>query len=157
MTAKAVEGLTAPGRYSDDDGLTLFVDSMGRRYWQLRFRLDGKRRDLSLGAVRTLSLREAREAALKARMLIRDGIDPVAARRKEIVSRVTFADAAVRVHAARMAGWSNGKHQDQWLSSLRNHVFPLFGKKPLADVGRADVVEALFCPSGWPSPKPRAE
>jgi len=43
-----------------------------------------------------------------------------------------------------MAGWSNGKHQDQWLSSLRNHVFPLFGKKPLADVGRADVVEALL-------------
>ena len=143
LTAKGVEGLMTPGRYTDGDGLTMYVDSEGRRYWQLRYRLNAKRRDLSLGAVRTMSLREARDAAHKARALIRDGIDPVATRRKTAASRVSFEQAAERVHAMRVAGWSNGKHQDQWLASLRNHVYPLLGSKPVAELTRADVVGAL--------------
>ncbi len=143
LTAKGVEGLTAPGRYTDGDGLTLYVDSAGRRYWQLRYRLDDKRRDLSLGAVRTMTLREAREAAQNAQVLIRGGIDPIAARKKKAASTITFATAAERVHASNVAGWSNGKHQDQWLASLRNHAFPLIGSKSVAEVSRSDVVAVL--------------
>lgn len=143
LTAKGVEGLTAPGRYTDGDGLTLYVDSAGRRYWQLRYRLNDKRRDLSLGAVRTMSLREAREAALRAQMVIRSGIDPVVARKKQAASSITFQQAAERVHASNVAGWSNGKHQDQWLASLRNHAFPLIGNKSVAEVTRSDVLAVL--------------
>lgn len=143
LTAKAIEGLTAPGRYTDGDGLNIYVDSQGRRYWQLRYLFGKKRRDMSLGAVRTLSLREAREAAHGAMALVRGGIDPIAARKKKAASQVTFEQAAKRVHILHKAGWSNGKHQDQWLASLQNHVFPLIGRKPVAEVGRADVVAAL--------------
>lgn len=143
LTAREVASLTQPGRYTDGDGLTLYVDSKGRQYWQLRYRMADKRRDLSLGAARIMSLRDARDAALKARLQIRDGIDPLLARRKAKGAQVTFAEAAERVHAARVRGWSNGKHQDQWLSSLANHVFPVIGNKPVADVVVADVVGAL--------------
>lgn len=143
LTAKGVEALTEPGRYTDGDGLTLYVDSQGRRYWQLRYRLNDKRRDLSLGSVRTMILREAREAAQNARALVRDGIDPVAARQKKASSLITFEQASGRVHAMHVAGWSNGKHQDQWLASLRNHVFPLIGKKSVAEITRSDVVTVL--------------
>ena len=118
LTAKGVEALTEPGRYTDGDGLTLYVDSQGRRYWQLRYRRNDKRRDLSLGAVRTMTLREAREAAQNARALVRDGIDPVAARQKKASCLITFEQASGRVHALRVAGWSNGKHQDQWLGGV---------------------------------------
>lgn len=143
LTAKGVEGLTAPGRYTDGDGLTLYVDSAGRRYWQLRYRFSDKRRDLSLGAVRTMTLRDAREAAYQAHALIRSGVDPISARKRRATSGITFAAAAERVHALNVPGWSNGKHQDQWLASLCNHAFPLIGNKSIAEVTRSDVVAVL--------------
>jgi hypothetical protein len=94
LTARQVESLTAPGRYTDGDGLMLVIDSAGRKYWHLRFSLAGKRRDLSLGPVRMMSLREAREVALKARVEIGKGNDPVAQRKAATVSGISFADAA---------------------------------------------------------------
>ena len=144
LTAKEVASLSKPGRYSDGDGLLLFIDSGGRKYWQLRYTLDGKRSDLSLGPERHLSLRDAREAAAKARLQIRQGIDPVKSRQAAKKGELTFAQAAERVHAARKAGWRNGKHQDQWLASLRNHVFNAIGDKRVADVTQSDVVDVLF-------------
>lgn len=143
LTARQVEGLTAPGRYTDGDGLMLVVDSQGRRYWQLRYRIDGKRRDLSLGPVRMLSLREAREAALEARLRIRQGVDPVAERRTAAVSEMSFEDAARTVHASLRKGWKNGKHCDQWLATLENHSFPRIGNRPIASLTRADMVDVL--------------
>jgi hypothetical protein len=134
LTAKGVEALTEPGRYTDGDGLTFYVGSQGRRYSQLRYRLNDKRRDLSLGAVRTMTLCAAREAAQNACALVRDGTDPVAARQKKAVSLITFEQASGRVHSLHVAGWSNGKHQGQWLASLRNHVFPLIGQKSVAEI-----------------------
>ncbi len=143
LTAKQIAGLTQPGRYSDGDGLMLYIDSGGRRYWLLRYTHAGKRRDLSLGQEKVLSLRDARALAVEARQQLQQGIDPVAERRSESKHHISFAEAAERVHKARLASWSNGKHQDQWISTLRNHVFPVFGTKPVAEVSRGDVVAAL--------------
>ncbi|MFQ3664514.1 MAG: integrase arm-type DNA-binding domain-containing protein [Sphingomonadaceae bacterium] len=143
LTARQVEGLSAPGRYTDGDGLMLVIDSAGRKYWHLRYTLSGKRRDLSLGPVRRLSLREAREAATNARLLIGRGVDPVAERRTAAVSDMTFADAARTVHASLQKGWRNGKHCDQWLSTLENHAFPLIGDRPVASLTRGDMVDVL--------------
>ena len=143
LTTKAIAGLTEPGRYSDGDGLMLVVDSGGRRYWYFRYTHSGRRRDLSLGAERLLSLRDARELAMAARLKLRQGIDPVEERHSEAKDNISFADAAERAHRARLASWSNGKHQDQWISTLRTHVFPVFGRKPVAEVTRSDVVAAL--------------
>ncbi len=143
LTAKQVEGLTEPGRYTDGDGLMLRVDAQGRRYWELRYRFDDKRRDLSLGPERTMSLREAREAASDARADIRKGIDPIAKRKAVITSAITFAELAREVHASLRKGWRNGKHCEQWLATLENHAFPLIGDEPVAALTRADMVKVL--------------
>ena len=139
LTVREVASLSQPGRYTDGDGLVLFIDSSGRKYWQFRFTLDGKRKDLSLGPERHMSLREAREYAATARTQVREGIDPVIAKRRQAGLQVTFADAAKAVHLLHKAKWSNGKHQDQWLASLENHVFPSIGSKPIADVTSDDI------------------
>ena len=143
LTVKEVASLSQPGRYTDGDGLVLFIDSSGRKYWQFRFTLEGKRKDLSLGPERHLSLRDAREGAAKARAQVRSGVDPVAAKRRQAGSEMTFAEAAEAVHLLHKAKWSNGKHQDQWLASLENHVFPLIGSKPIANVTSDDVHSVL--------------
>ena len=76
LTAREIGSLSQPGRYTDGDGLVLFIDSSGRKYWQFRFTLDGKRKDLSFGPERHLSLCDAREAApaYKAQVTRRNGL-----------------------------------------------------------------------------------
>jgi integrase len=143
LTAKGVAALKAPGRYADGDGLYLVVDSGGRRYWHLRYMLNGRRRDMSLGPEKRVTLANARAEAMRARIDLMKGIDPLAAREKQAKTGITFQEAARRVHKARTAGWRNGKHQGQWLSTLENHVFPLIGNKPVSEVTRGDVVTVL--------------
>lgn len=143
LTARSVAGLSSKGRYGDGDGLYLLIDAEGRKYWQMRYMAAGRRRDMSIGPERRHSLAQARELARDAKAKLARGIDPLDARERAAEPVVTFASAARQVHAARLKGWRNGKHQDQWLATLERHVFPVFGDKPLSAVGRGDVLEAL--------------
>ena len=79
----------------------------------LRIVVNGRRRDMGLGGLRTTSLKEAREFAAKYRSLARSGGDPLADRRKEQTPVPTFKEAATKVHAEHKASWRNGKHQDR--------------------------------------------
>ena len=49
--------------------------------WICRYQIAGRRRDMGLGSVDTLSLSEARERAREQRKQRLDGIDPIDARR----------------------------------------------------------------------------
>ena len=49
--------------------------------WLYRFALDGKERRMGLGAFRDVSLAEAREKAAGARKRVKDGDDPIEARK----------------------------------------------------------------------------
>ncbi|MBB4286825.1 tyrosine-type recombinase/integrase [Roseospira goensis] len=127
LTAAAVRALKTPGRYGDGRGLMLVVDKGGSRKWVLRIQVDGRRRDIGLGSVETVSLAEARAAAEAIRKQYRDGKDPVADRRKARETIPTFADAARLCHQENRPAWKNPKHAAQWLSSLEQHVFPSLG------------------------------
>ncbi len=92
LTAKTV--LTKPpGMYADGSGLYLQVATKAARSWIYRYQLEGKRRDMGLGPVETVTLAEARERADAARKLVRDRIDPIDARRA--------AEAAARLQRAK--------------------------------------------------------
>lgn len=96
FTAKKVQSLikdSKSGRYSDGNGLYLMIPKRGAPYWMFRYTLRGKRRELTLGKHSQLSLAEAREHAIDARKGIREGLDPVAERkRKEQATIQTVAD-----------------------------------------------------------------
>ncbi|PZU45969.1 MAG: hypothetical protein DI568_12070 [Sphingomonas sp.] len=80
LTAKGAAALKTPSRYSDRDGLYLVVDSGGRHYWYLRYMLNDRRRDMSIGPERRISLATARGKAMKVRLELMNGIDPLASR-----------------------------------------------------------------------------
>ena len=143
LSARGVVGLKAPGRYFDGDGLHLFIDSAGRRYWVVRYKKAGRVRDMSLGPERLMSLAEARKAAFKAMQDLRDGADPLDARQTAPPKEVDFAEAARRVHSMHKQGWRNGKHQAQWLTTLEIYAFPQIGDRPVATITRADVLAVL--------------
>jgi integrase len=89
-----------PGRYPDGRGLWLYVEGPKSMSWVLRWKVGGKRRECGLGSLLgngiagiRLSLDEARAAAEKIRVEIRDGKCPILARKKDrldLGKRMTF-------------------------------------------------------------------
>jgi integrase len=134
LTAAKVKSLAEPGRYSDGDGLMLKVKPGGTKSWVLRVQVDGKRRDIGLGSAKTVTLAEARQAADEVRRKLAHGIDPVAERKQEKVVIPTFSEAAVLVHEEHKAAWKNGKHQAQWLSTLKTYAYPALGDLRVSEI-----------------------
>lgn len=118
LTPMQIRNLKEPGRYNDGDGLFLELAGPNKGNWQLRATVNGRRRDIGLGSLSLVSLKEARDAAFEIRREIQRGIDPVAERKRRKLEILTFKAATLRVHAEQKASWKNGKHQDQWITTL---------------------------------------
>jgi integrase len=126
LTAKKVAKLLRqPGRYGAGRGLVLQVVSPTNASWLLRYQRLGRERWLGLGPVADFTLVEARERARKARQQIRDGIDPIDAKRAakaaEVAAKaraVTFGKCAADYFDAHSPGWGHPKHIQQWRSTV---------------------------------------
>ena len=127
LSATRVKALRDPGRYSDGDGLHLFINKRGRKSWVQRITVDGRRRDIGLGGYPTVTLGQARKRASDNRETIGNGKDPVAEKRRP--STPTFSEAARTVHEANIPRWRNGSHTSAWIQTLERHAFPKIGNK----------------------------
>src|SRR5262249_398622 len=87
LTVRSIAALNTPGKYADGLGLYLEVKGPKVKAWCFRYMIDGKARQMQLGATHTVSLPEAREAALAARKLVRTGIDPLGQRHAQAAAR----------------------------------------------------------------------
>lgn len=145
LSAAAVRLVQTPGWHSDGGGLYLEVDAGGRKRWAIRLTVNGRRRDFGLGPIHKVSLAQAREAAARYRALAYQGIDPIGGKisAKAKPTAPTFADAARRVHDQRRGMWSNGKHVDQWINTLEQYAFPVFGDQPVDTIGTPEVLKML--------------
>lgn len=141
LTALKVKN-AKPGRHVDGRGLCLLVKPSGARTWVLRMQKGGRRRDYGLGSALDVSLADARDAAAALRRQVREGVDPVAERRKSRKVVPSFETAARDCYEALKEGWKNRRHAN-WISSLENHVFPMIGTRPVDQVDNVVVVEVL--------------
>ena len=141
LSATRVKALRDPGRYSDGDGLHLFISKAGSKSWVQRITIDGRRRDIGLGGYPTVSLAQARKRASDNRAAIADGKDPVADKRRPAV--LTFSRAAHAVHEVNRPRWRNERHALSWMQTLERHAFPKIGSKPIDAIGRTDVLTVL--------------
>lgn len=146
-----------PGRHSDGGGLYLLVKPSGTKSWVLRVQHHGRRHDYGLGTAITglidvdlpvekrnsLTLAQAREKARIWRELAKAGINPsdVWRRCEEVLP--SFEEVAREYHRQVSKGWRNGKHGDQWLTTLTTYVFPVIGRKPVDAVDARDIQRAL--------------
>lgn len=102
----------------------------GSKSWVFRFQLDGKRRDMGLGAYPDLSLAAARDKAAELRRQHQEGVDPMqareAARKAEKLAEAhgrTFKECAADFVARNKAAWRNAKHRQQWERTLATYVY----------------------------------
>jgi integrase len=150
LSARKVTTERKKGRYADGGGLYLQVSDKGAKSWLFRFMQDGKARQMGLGAVHTVSLAEARDAALKCRKLLHEGADPIEERKRARVSRrhkdasaKTFKECAEAYIKSHSAGWRNAKHAAQWSSTLETYAYPEVGALPVQDVDTTLVMNIL--------------
>ncbi len=143
LSAKRVATLSEPGRHGDGNGLYLIVDKSGAKRWVLRTAVRGRRRDMGLGGVRTVSLAQARATAQRYRAIARSDGDPLEERRRESKEIPTFEKAAITVHKGLVPSWKNPKHAAQWINTLKRYAFPLIGPRPVSQITSADVLRIL--------------
>ena len=143
LSAARVRAIREHGRYADGNGLYLVVDHSGAKRWVLRTVVQGKRRDMGLGGLSTVSLAEAREAAATLRKIARAGGDPVAERRKAQAYVPTFQESAQKVHVEYSVNWKNPKHVAQWINTLKQYAFPVFGDRRVDQIDTPEVQKAL--------------
>ena len=150
LTAKKCEREKRPGRYPDGHGLYLQVRGPQNRSFLFRYERNGKDTWFGLGPTHTVTLKEARERARAARLLLLDGIDPLAHRRAERAKlqaakakQITFKEAAEAAFAQREAAWRNRKHAAQWITTLRQFAFPLIGGLPVETIDTPLVLKVL--------------
>lgn len=150
LNALAVQRAKKPGLFSDGAGLYLRVSSAGTKSWVFRFTLNGRSREMGLGAVADWSLAEARKRAADARDVLKKGLDPIEDRKAqkrakdlESARAITFDECAARYIERKRAGWKNKKHAGQWQSTLKTYASPVFGDLPVKDIDTALIRRVL--------------
>jgi integrase len=149
----------APGLYSDGGGLYLQVapaqpadDGTPRvtKSWVFRYKVNGKLREMGLGALHTIPLAKAREKAGECRQLRLAGKDPIEERKAqrlaeqlEAAKARTFRQCGESYIAAHKSSWKNAKHAAQWTSTLETYVYPTIGHLSVADVDTGLVHRVL--------------
>lgn len=127
-------GKLPEGMHNDGDGLYLNVRASGARSWIYRYRdrVTGKLRDKGLGPCPSVSLSDARMQVAGLRTDLRNGTDPIQAKRDalqaaklEAAKVKTFKDCRDAYIKAHKAGWRNAKHCQQWTNTLDAHATDL--------------------------------
>lgn len=132
----------------DGGGLFLQVNPSGGKYWKMKYRkADGKEGLLTFGGYPEISLEQARRMRDEARAQRASGLDPGIVRQEEKAERRTRASNTfeavsrewMEVHATKVKAQT--LHIYRVL--LEKYVFPLIGKRPIAEMKAPDFLALL--------------
>lgn len=150
LSPKLVASLKSTGTYGDGNGLYLQISKFGTKSWVFRFTLHGRKREMGLGPMHTISLAEARQSALGCRKLLRDGIDPIEQRKAEqqaliasTAKTMTFDECCAAYIQAKHSEWDNPKSRQQWENTLSTYASPHIGNLAVGAIDTGLVLKIL--------------
>jgi hypothetical protein len=134
-------------KLSDEKGMFLLINPNGSKYWRFKYRFGGKEKALALGVYPEVSLAEARDRRSDARTLLRDDIDPGAAKRLKRVHQFeeetsSFRALATEWHQIRLADKSDSYRDRSW-RLLKNDLLPPLGNRPINQITAPELLMAL--------------
>ena len=141
LNVSQVKSLRQEGRYNDGAGLYLRVRKNGYKSWIFSRKIQGKKREITLGDLEVLSLADAREEARKVRIRIKSGLPWIEEDMHE-TTIPTFLDVAKLVLETKDATWKNDKTRAQWHMTLKVYAKPLHDKN-ITDIKTPDVLKIL--------------
>ena len=137
-----------PYKLSDANWLYLVVHPSGSKLWRMNYRFLGKQKTLAIGPYPEVSLQEARERVAEARKLLAQGVDPSQDKQERIKAaklsaQATFATIAKEFLASLEKRGRADKTLEQKAWVLDTYILPRLGKRPIAEITAADVLELL--------------
>lgn len=134
-------------RLADSQGLYIEIAPSGGKWWRYKFRFEGKEKRLAIGTYPDVTLMAARKERDKARDLLKSGVDPTEARRREkarksISTETAFEVVAREWHATKASGWA-ASHASTTLTRLENDVFPWIGARPMPELDAPELLVML--------------
>jgi integrase len=151
LSAKECSNASSEGKairkLHDGGGLYLWIYADGRRYWRLRYWIDGKEKSLSLGVYPEISLKDARARRDENRKLMQDQLDPSVERkaiklRRRIASANSFEAVAREWYGKQLHTWV-AHHADDVLRRLESNTFPFIGDRPIAQVEAPELLDMV--------------
>lgn len=142
--------LKVSGLYGDGAGLWLNVTDSGSKSWVFRFTYEGRECRMGLGPFPDVSIGEAREAAANMRKAVRNGTNPIEAKRERLAANrtaksnaVTFKWCSEQYIDAHKPGWKNAKHADQWTNTIATYANPVIGLLVVDQIDTTHVMKIL--------------
>ena len=134
-------------RFTDSGGMYLQVSPGGSKRWFLKYRVDGKEKQLALGGYPDVSLKSARLARDAAKLQKSKGTDPVQARKLDKLKATrntgdTFKAIALEWYGKQAPQWS-ASHALRMLRQLERDLFPWIGERPIAQIHAMELLSAL--------------
>jgi integrase len=151
LSATSVKSKASEIGYHPDGGNLYFrVSKSLTTSWAFIFTVAGKSREMGLGPYPDVSLAEARERAAEARRQLRDGLDPIEARKAAraalaaaVATTLTFKQCTDAFIEKQSAEWRSGKHEKQWRATLEKYANPVIGSLPMRDITDDHILEIL--------------
>ena len=151
LTDMACRNATSEGKairkLSDGGGLYLWVYADGKKYWRLRYWVNGKEKSLSLGVYPLVTLARARKLTTENRSKLENKLDPSQERKAEKLKSKqsaanSFQAVALEWFNKRLHTWVKS-HADDVKRRLEVNIFPAIGKRPIAEIEAPELLQAV--------------
>ena len=129
-------------------GLGLYKTKTGY-IWRLRYKYGGKRSYYTIGKYPIVGLKEAREMAREAKLLLEKGIDPNEYKRKqqeELIrqqNRKKIVDLIEEYLAIKKQNVSEARFKKNYVGTFNNYVIPFIGNRYIDDIDKNIILELV--------------
>ncbi|WP_445440878.1 tyrosine-type recombinase/integrase [Citrobacter freundii] len=130
-----------PYRLLDSNGLYLYVPVTGKKVWQLRYKLDGKEKVLTVGKYPLMSLQEARDKAWLAKKDVSVGVDPVKAKKLSVKDN-SFGSIYQEWYDHKKQVWSE-VYSTELSRMFQDDILPLIGWMEINEIEPMQILEVI--------------
>lgn len=141
------------------EGLHLQITNSGAKSWIFKYTALGtgtngikqKRKEMGLGSFPLVKLKDAREYAKECRLLLLNGVDPIADRKAklDIINQEEQKKQIIFEYVTRLwlekksQEWKNPKDFPRWTRAFERNIFPTLGKMPISEITHTHITETL--------------
>ena len=119
----------------------------GGKYWRYNYRFAGKRKTLAIGVYSEVSLAEARNAHMRARTGLLEGIVPAEHKKihkltRDLAQSDTFEAIATKWFSQKISGKSENYRVRTW-RILSKDLFPRMGNRAIGQITAPEALSVL--------------
>lgn len=128
-------------KYSDMQGLQLWVRHTGVKSWVIAYRYQNKQQNITIGQYPYISLAQAREHLTQIKSQLAQGIDPKAVAK---LAKIEQADTRFDVFAQKWLAHQQTRIKEHTFkrdkSAYTTHIFPILGEKDIYKIRLPDII-----------------